>query len=601
MQYGACRKVWNMFEKNEKYCLDILSCLHYIHFRDRIDAGIYVLFFLSIFGVTKVGFYIGKQLWRESMMKNTAMAWLLIVLVFAVASCSDDDSTGSKDSTAPLVEIQTPWDGTTREGVVDVVIAASDNSEVKRVEFYANDTLVGTDTTAPYELEWDLSSYADGTQIEIYAKAVDIHGNAKTTTTWTLTKGPSRPPNASITGPADGWTVMQGYLTTFTGTAKDPEDGALTNENIAWSSDLQGSLDVGLSLDYRGLIIGDHVITMTATDSDGNTVTQTINITVTENDQDYAYVQNGTYTIGPPLFEPVSVTISRPFLISKKELTLREFRENYIFEGTFDDFEGDFMDTFLNRETDITERWDEDGVALVMSPEYLDYDNYGDTYGDYPAVCYNIHEFIMYCESLNITQGYNRSYMFYDDLEIAEKASKVNKAVLMNREDTNYDLNGWRLPSEAEWIIAASGGNAGRKYPWGDQRPGSRCNSLDDPSPPNMLNMTLGRGTVPVDSYAEYANPFGILNMAGNVAEMVSDIYVDAIPEGVDPVGYTEDEEFEYLVKGGSYYSPAEQVQIGMRTQWIGYYGKKDSNGLSWDSGMGVRLVRSLHADQAPW
>ena len=80
-----------------------------------------------------------------------------------------------------------------------------------------------------------------------------------------MTKGPSSPPNATLTSPNAGWEVMQGYPTSFAGTATDLEDGSVTNENITWSSNLQGPLHFGTELVYRGLVIGNHVITMTAT------------------------------------------------------------------------------------------------------------------------------------------------------------------------------------------------------------------------------------------------------------------------------------------------------------------------------------------------
>ena len=72
-------------------------------------------------------------------MRKTAMAGILLLIVFAVASCSNDDTTSSRESTLPQVSIQTPWDGTTREGIVDVLIEATDNAGIENVEFYAAD------------------------------------------------------------------------------------------------------------------------------------------------------------------------------------------------------------------------------------------------------------------------------------------------------------------------------------------------------------------------------------------------------------------------------------------------------------------------------
>ncbi len=77
----------------------------------------------------------------------------------------------------------------------------------------------------------------------------------------------------------------------------------------------------------------------------------------------------------------------------------------------------------------------------------------------------------------------------------------------------------WRLPTEAEWEKAARWDQemeAVRRFPWGDRFDAKRCNTIEGKQ----------GTTTPVGTYASGASPYGAQDMAGNVWEWTSSLYL---------------------------------------------------------------------------
>jgi formylglycine-generating enzyme required for sulfatase activity len=166
---------------------------------------------------------------------------------------------------------------------------------------------------------------------------------------------------------------------------------------------------------------------------------------------------------------------------------------------------------------------------LAYNVPYAEYYHKHPAYKDYPVVNINHAAAMMFCEWL--TNEYNST--------AGRKFKKVK----------------FRLPSEQEWMIAAQGGDATKVYPWQgieliNEKGQYRCNYSRSNKGISGIAGSVNDAadiTAPVNSY--YPNNFGLYNMSGNVAEMLSD---------------------KSVVKGGSWNDGAEFLTIGSKQTYDG-------------------------------
>ena len=125
----------------------------------------------------------------------------------------------------------------------------------------------------------------------------------------TVTILSGQPPIASITLPPNGATYNYTNSVTFSGTGTDPETGALIGASLVWRSSINGQIGTGNTISLSTLSVGNHTITLTATDSEGTELKCGWLTLCAKNPSDSSTVMARTSAIFLPLYCTSSVSL----------------------------------------------------------------------------------------------------------------------------------------------------------------------------------------------------------------------------------------------------------------------------------------------------
>ena len=222
--------------------------------------------------------------------------------------------------------------------------------------------------------------------------------------------------------------------------------------------------------------------------------------------------------------KPIHTVTVSDFYIGKYEVTFEEFKTFIEATGYKTDAEkegGSWMWTGSKweKKSGVTWRDDEEGNRR------------NSTDNNKPVIHVSWYDAVAYCNWLSEQEGLEKSYNINGD------------DVTMN-----WNANGYRLPTEAEWEYAARGGNQSQGYKY------SGSDNIDEVG---WYWSNSGNKTHPVGT--KQPNEFGIYDMTGNVWEWCNDWYSSSYysqslsnnPQGPSSGSYR-------VYRGGSWnYSPS--------------------------------------------
>lgn len=223
--------------------------------------------------IASVEFYAGSTLLGTSTASPYSITWNAVAAGTYSLTAVAIDNAGATTASAPVtvtvvsnqppvVSLTSPAPDSTvaAPAAVNVAAAAADpDGTVARVEFYAGSTLLGSDTTSPYALAWDVRSPGTYT---ITAVAVDNLGARAASPAITLTAVPS---HAVFTASVDHDALVTSYRLEIFVSGADPDTATpVAVQELGKPEPVSGEITVDITTTLQPLAGGNYVATVTA-------------------------------------------------------------------------------------------------------------------------------------------------------------------------------------------------------------------------------------------------------------------------------------------------------------------------------------------------
>lgn len=183
---------------------------------------------------------------------------------------------------APVVTLTAPGDGATFSPNSTVSLAATASSvqaSVRKVDFYADNTMIGTSAAAPFRLDYTPRVGAHS----LYAVATDENGTMgqSATARITVNAAANKPPVITLVNPVNGANPTAPATITLSAVASDP-DGSVAKVDFYRNGEFLGSsVSAPYTVTLDSMTPGTYLLAAVATDNQGATATsKSVGLTV---------------------------------------------------------------------------------------------------------------------------------------------------------------------------------------------------------------------------------------------------------------------------------------------------------------------------------
>jgi formylglycine-generating enzyme required for sulfatase activity len=126
---------------------------------------------------------------------------------------------------------------------------------------------------------------------------------------------------------------------------------------------------------------------------------------------------------------------------------------------------------------------------------------------EHPVHSINWYDSVKWANALSERDGHTPCYYTDDNCTQVYRTGEVD----LTNYNVRWNVDGYRLPTESEWEVAARGGLEGSKYAWGESASTSKAN----------FDQSLHGATLPVGSYP--STGYGLFEIGGNLREWTWD------------------------------------------------------------------------------